>query len=278
MIIIADSGSTKTDWCIIEPGGVKTFFQTSGLNPVIMGEDVFRQKLTEELVPRVMSVYDVYHIEFFGAGCTPEKCIVVERIFQSLFPHAYRIHVASDILGAAMALCGHEPGIAAILGTGSNSCFYDGKKIIQHTPCLGYILGDEGGSAVMGKLFINAILKKTMPTELCDRFLIETGLTQEAILDKVYRGESPNRFLASFSPFIHEHLDVPEVRNIVVGNFQSFFRNNIRQYGHPEMPVNFVGSTSFHYKDCLQEAAQKEGFIIGNMLKSPIEGLVENII
>lgn len=278
MIIIADSGSTKTDWCIIEPEGGKTFFQTSGLNPVIMEEDLFRQKITTELMPHVFCIYDVYQIDFFGAGCTPEKSSIVKNIFQSIFPHAYQIRVASDMLGAAIALCGHEPGIAAILGTGSNSCLYDGKNIVQHTPCLGYIIGDEGGSAVLGKHFINAILKNTMPLDLCDKFLTETGFTQESILNNVYRGKSPNRFLASFSPFIHQHLYVPEVRNLVVSNFQSFFRNNIWQYGHPEMPVNFVGSMAFHYKDCLQEAAQKEGFVIGNMLKSPIEGLVGKII
>lgn len=275
MRIIADSGSTKTDWCIIEPGGIRTAFTTSGINPVVMDEDTVRRILREELMPHVTHALDIYDIQFFGAGCTPAKIPVIESLLRELFPHAYNMRVASDMLGAAIAACGRNEGIAAILGTGSNSCLFDGEKIVQNTPCLGFILGDEGGGAVMGKHFLNGILKRTLPVSLCDKFLSETGLTQETIISKVYRGEAPNRFLASMSPFIHDNLDVPELREMVVSNFRAFFRNNIHQYGHPDWPVNFVGSMAFHYQSELTEAAQLEGFQIGRLIKSPIDGLIE---
>lgn len=277
MIIIADSGSTKTDWCIIEPGGVKTRFSTSGINPVVMSEDVVRGILRNELMPHVPHALDIYTIHYFGAGCTPTKIPVMERLLLELFPHAYNLRVASDMLGAAFAACGKKEGIAAILGTGSNSCLFDGEKIVQNTPCLGFILGDEGGGAVMGKLFLNRILKRTFPASLCDKFLAETGLTQADIINKVYREEAPNRFLASFSPFIHANLDVPELRQMVIDNFRAFFRNNITQYQHPEWSVNFVGSMAFHYRSELEEAAKIEGFKVGKLIKSPIDGMIENL-
>ena len=274
MILIADSGSTKTDWALIDKAsGSVSRFSSCGLNPIVLGIEKVREMLEAEVLPEISDISSVEAIRFYGAGCTPAKIPEMKTVFSELFPSAGDIIVASDMLGAAIAACGQEMGITAILGTGSNSCLYDGKKIIQNTPCLGYILGDEGGGAVLGKIFFNGILKGTLPKALCDTFFKETGLTQAIIIEKVYRGEAPNKFLASMSPFIHEHLDVKELEELVVNNFRAFFRNNITQYGHPEIPVNFVGSMAFHYYEQLHKAAEQEGFIIGKMIKSPIEPL-----
>lgn len=279
MIIIADSGSTKTDWALVDKQSGKTIqFTTSGLNPVVLGQERVRQILISELLPNIADTVSIRSIRFYGAGCTPAMIPVVKAIFADLFHEADDIVVASDMVGAAIAACGSEMGVAAILGTGSNSCLFDGEKIIQNTPCLGYILGDEGGGAVMGKAFLNGILKGTLPAELRKVFFQETGLTQESIIREVYRGDAPNRFLASMSLFIHNHLDVPELRALVIHNFRMFFRNNITQYGHPEMPVNFVGSMASHYSDELHEAARQEGFKVGKLIKSPIDGLVAHFL
>lgn len=278
MILIADSGSTKTDWALIDNNRRVTRFATSGINPVVLGEEKVRLILTKELLPCIEDKNNIDTVRFFGAGCTTAKIPEMEQIFHDLFSKAKDILVASDMLGAAIAACGSNMGIAAILGTGSNSCLFDGQNIIQHTACLGYILGDEGSGAVLGKHFLNGILKGTLPQDLCNEFYSKTGLTQDIIINKVYRGDAPNRFLASMSPFIHAHIDIPELRELVINNFRAFFRNNITQYGHPEIPVNFVGSLAFHYISELQEAAYLEGFSIGKLIKSPIEGLIENYI
>ena len=276
MIIIADSGSTKTDWALIDKSPIR--FSTRGINPVVLNENTVRDILVNELLPNIADPACVDKIRFYGAGCTVAKIPVMEQILHDLFPNAHDILVASDMLGAAISVCGSSMGIAAILGTGSNSCLFDGEKIIQNTPCLGYILGDEGGGAVLGKLFLNGILKGTLPASLCQKFFAETGLTQEVIINNVYRGEAPNRFLASMSPFIHANLEVPELRELVVNSFRAFFSKNIRQYGHPEMPVNFVGSMAFHYESELRQAAELEGFVVGRLIKSPIEGLIDTVI
>ncbi len=269
MTLLSDSGSTKTAWQITSGSTIVKRFETSGLNPVVMGLERFRAMLEKELLPETRGL-DITEVEFYGAGCTPAMIPQVEDVISSLLPSALKVTAGSDLLGAARALCGTREGIAAILGTGSNSCLYDGRDIIMNTPALGYILGDEGSGAVLGRMFLNALLKKRLPEPVVRDFTEETHLTQADIIERVYRTEAPNRFLASMAPFIRRHTDIQEVREIVVGNFRRFFACNIRPYGRPDLSVACVGSIAVHFKDCLEEAARLEGFTLGEIRKSPL--------
>lgn len=274
MILIADSGSTKTDWVLIgNDGQVVGEVTTAGMNP-------FHQT-NEELVSilKGMSLTNVYEEEkislfFYGSGCTPEQIPRLRELLSQNLPNIWVCDVYSDLMGAAHALCGHQEGIACILGTGANSCLYDGKQIIQNTPALGYILGDEGSGAVLGRKFINALYKGRLPQGLREAFEQKTGLTMSAVIQRVYREPQANRFLASLSLFIGMHLDVLEVRQLVVGNFREFLRHNVKPYGRPELPIGFVGSMAYHYESELREAAQLEGFVVGTVVKSPMSGLI----
>jgi N-acetylglucosamine kinase-like BadF-type ATPase len=191
---------------------------------------------------------------------------------EELSPKTTEVH--SDLMAAARALCQHEPGMACILGTGANSCLYDGEHIIQNTPALGYILGDEGSGSVLGRLFLNAIFKNPALVAVRDEFLKVNKMELKDIIQKVYREPMVNRWLASLSPFIMNHLDNPSVREIVVYNFREFFRKNIVPYNRPDLQVHFVGSMAHHYREQLEEAAKAEGFKLGNILQSPMEGLL----
>jgi len=195
-------------------------------------------------------------------------------ILQEAFPQAKQVEAHSDLLGAARALCGHNYGIASILGTGANSCLYDGEVIAQNTPALGYILGDEGSGAVLGRRFLNALYKGVLSEKIKADFEAATGLTMADIIDRVYRQPHANRFLASLSEFIHSHLDDEAVRQIVIGNFDDFFQKNIVPYNRRDLPVNFVGSIAWHYQSELQASAARQGFTLGTVLQSPIEGLL----
>lgn len=281
--LIVDSGSTKTSWCFAflpdtkSADGARTV-TTEGLNPAVMSAEEVEEKIAKALNHCLQSLSisaaDVENVFFYGAGCISGRAGVVSESIQSILVDA-RIYVADDLLGAARALCGHKAGIACILGTGSNSCLYDGKNIVAHTPALGYVLGDEGSGAVLGRKFLNAVLKQTLPENIRKRFLQESGLDMAEVINRVYRSPAPNRFLASMSKYIHGYLDEKEVRDIVIDNFEDFIRNNILAYGDKFRTINVVGSIAYHYKEQLTEAASRNGFQIGKIIKSPIEGLIE---
>lgn len=281
--LIVDSGSTKTSWCFAflpntkSADGARTV-TTEGLNPAVMSAEEVEEKISKALnlclQSLSISAADVDNVFFYGAGCIAGRAGVVSESIQSILVDA-RIYVADDLLGAARALCGHKAGIACILGTGSNSCLYDGKNIVAHTPALGYVLGDEGSGAVLGRKFLNAVLKQTLPENIRKRFLQESGLDMAEVINRVYRSPAPNRFLASMSKYIHGYLDEKEVRDIVIDNFEDFIRNNILAYGDEFRTINVVGSIAYHYKEQLTEAASRNGFQIGKIIKSPIEGLIE---
>lgn len=281
--LIVDSGSTKTSWCFAflpdtkSADGARTV-TTEGLNPAVMSAEEVEEKVSKALNHCLQSLSisaaDVDNVFFYGAGCIAGRAGVVSESISSILVDA-RIYVADDLLGAARALCGHKAGIACILGTGSNSCLYDGKNIVAHTPALGYVLGDEGSGAVLGRKFLNAVLKQTLPENIRKRFLQESGLDMAEVINRVYRSPAPNRFLASMSKYIHGYLDEKEVRDIVIDNFEDFIRNNILAYGDKFRTINVVGSIAYHYKEQLTEAASRNGFQIGKIIKSPIEGLIE---
>jgi len=288
-VLVADSGSTKTDWVLLDEMGRKSF-QTQGLNPVLMPEEAMVDILRCELLPELPDDGD-FEVFFYGAGVRPDQLEKMNEAFQKAFaagspfatiaPHStlhtphVTLHAASDLLGAARALCGHTEGIACILGTGSNSCLFDGEEIVRNTPALGYVLGDEGSGTELGKAFLNAIFKGLLPADLRDDFLTETGLSLDEIIKKVYREPMPNRFLASTSLYMSRHLDNEALKTLVIESFRRFFRHNIVPYDRRDLAVNFVGSIAFHYEKLLREAAEQEGFSVGKILASPIDALCE---
>ena len=295
MILIADSGSTKTDWTLLlsspekNTNNVIATFKTQGITPIHQTAADIRQILGQELMsqlstfPRAhlvsMGVLDTSLVQhasvcFYGSGCTPAHVPMMKQVLNEvLSPKDVEVH--SDLMAAARALCGHDAGIACILGTGANSCLYDGEQIVQNTPALGYILGDEGSGSVLGRLFLNAIFKNPKMANLRDKFLEETKQTQADIIKKVYNEPMANRYLASTSTFIIEHLGNPTLRQLVIDNFRQFFRSNIDPYNRKDLPVHFVGSMAFHYRSQLEEAAKLEGYTIGQTLQSPMEGLIK---
>ena len=271
MKLIADSGSTKTDWVLTDENGIVGRYHTQGINPVHQAEDDILDILRSELLPQLS--HSPSAVFFYGSGVRPELEPVVARLLTTVFPSATTVEAHSDLLGAARAVCGRSEGIACILGTGANSCLYDGHEIVKNTPALGYILGDEGSGASLGIKFLNALYKGFLPQSVVDDFQQEVGLSVADVIARVYRQPMANRFLASLSPFVKAHLDVPEISQLVVDNFRTFFRRNIVPYGRPDLPVSFVGSMAWHYADQLTEAAAAEGFQVGKIMKSPIDGL-----
>ena len=275
MYLIADSGSTKTDWCLCNKGTAISSLQTQGINPYHQTEEDIEAVLREELLPQIDTLSPQLKVIFYGAGCANETACnrVKEALGKVLGVKDVTVH--SDLLGAARALCGHEEGIACVLGTGSNSCLYNGKEIVSNIPPLGYILGDEGSSAVLGRRLVGDCLKRQLPEAICNEFLAEYGLTPEIILEKVYRQPLANRFLASLTPFLSKHKDVPEVHSMLVDSFTDFFVRNVKQYRHPWLPIHFVGSIANAFAAEVKEAAESLGMELGTIMRSPMEGLVQ---
>ena len=280
MHLIADSGSTKTDWCLCDGSTILTTIQSQGINPYHQAEETIEQVLREELLPQLgqnleLSIQNSLKVIYYGAGCANETACnrVKEAIYKVLKTKDITIH--SDLLGAARALCGHEEGIACVLGTGSNSCLYNGKEITANIPPLGYILGDEGSSAVLGRRLVGDCLKNQLPEAIRDEFLAEYQLTQEIILEKVYRQPLANRFLASLTPFLSKHKEVPEIHRLLVESFTDFFVRNVKQYRRPWLPIHFVGSIANAFSAELKEAAESLGMELGTIMQSPMEGLIK---
>ena len=275
MLLIADSGSTKTDWCLCNQGAIVQNIQTQGINPYHQTEEAIEEVLRKELLPQFEAQSSQPRVIFYGSGCANETACnrIKEALFKVLGTENVTVH--SDLLGAARALCGHEEGIACVLGTGSNSCLYNGKEITANTPPLGYILGDEGSSAVLGRRLVGDCLKNQLPEAIRDEFLAEYQLTQEIILEKVYRQPLANRFLASLTPFLSKHREVPEVHKLLVESFTDFFVRNVKQYRRPWLPIHFVGSIANAFPAELKEAAESLGMELGTILQSPMEGLIK---
>lgn len=276
MILIADCGSTKIDWCVVNDGKIVEQIFTSGINALLMTEEQIRETLAAELAEKVKG-YAIDSVYYYGAGCLfDDICANVRRAIAHNVPTAKTIEVHSDLLAAARALCGQNEGIACILGTGSNSCYYNGKEIVDNVSPLGYILGDEGSGAVLGKLLVCDVLKNQLPKELCEKFLAEYDLDRQKIIEGVYKKPAANRFLASLSPFLIKNIEEPAIHRLVLNAFKSFFVRNIENYSnYKSMPVSFVGSVAFYYKDVLAEAAKALDITIGTIIKSPMEGLVK---
>lgn len=282
MILIADSGSTKVHWCLMAANGHTAEFITDGINPLFQTSDAMRNSICNQLLPQMASMLwagTASHVFFYGAGCTPEKSPFVEKAIESVFKKA-KVFVASDMLGATRGLLGHEKGVACILGTGSNSCLYDGEQIVKNVPSLGFILGDEGSAATLGKRLVSDLLKNQLGDDLKERFLSQYAINQADVIEHVYRQPFPNRWLANLARFCTENIDDPRIHDLVYDHFAQFVKRNISQYYTTEeqkqsMPVGFVGSIAFYYRPVLEQVMSDYGFRVGQILQDPIPGLVE---
>ena len=273
MQLIADSGSTKVDWRAIKDDGSIVEISTEGINPVFITPEEIVKILSQKLLPVIgPGVKNVY---FYGAGVvSPQLIATLSESFKKVFPES-ETFAASDVLAAARALCGHDPGIACIMGTGSNSCFYDGENIAKNVRAGGFILGDEASGGVLGKKLISDFIKGLLPAHIQAEFDKRYDLDYMKVVEKVYKQPMPSRFLASFAPFINEFIADPYMENLVNTSFDEFFKRNISQYDYKNHTVNFVGSIAFYFKDKLVAAAERNGMKVGRVLKTPIEGLVE---
>jgi N-acetylglucosamine kinase-like BadF-type ATPase len=276
MILIADCGSTKIEWCLLDNKEIVKQIVTCGMNAIMLTEAEIEQRLRDELSNEV-SGFNISDVYFYGAGCISEDiCNNVAKAIRANIPTAKNVEVSTDLLAAARALCGNKPGIACILGTGSNSCYYDGTNICDNVSPLGYILGDEGSGAVLGKILLGDVLKNQLPKHLCEKFLTQYGLDRLSIIRRVYKEPQGNRFMASITPFLIENISEPSIYAIVYNAFKSFFVRNIAQYdGYKSLDVNFIGSIAFYYKDVLEKVAADMGCRIGKILKSPMDGLIQ---
>jgi N-acetylglucosamine kinase-like BadF-type ATPase len=275
MILIADAGATKIQWVVINDGKASDPVETAGFNPYFMEPSVLLDAAEKDLVPFINPGY-ITEVFYYGAGCsTMFKCNIVEDVLKEVFEEAdFEIH--HDLLGAARALFGNKEGIACILGTGSNSCLYDGRSILENVTSLGYLFGDEGSGAYLGKLWLTEYMRGRMPGHLKAIFDKRFGYSLENILDSVYNKPHPNQFLSSFALFIGDLKDDEFVKGLVKKNFNDFFTEQVTQYtGYTQKPLGVIGSVGFHFKEIFKEVADGYNLNISKMIKSPIEGLVE---
>jgi N-acetylglucosamine kinase-like BadF-type ATPase len=271
--LIADSGSTKAEWCLLD-GKKKKIFFTQGLSPYFLSSEQIQKIIEEELKSKMKQEPD--EVFFYGTGCaSPDNSKIVKKALQKVFSKA-AISVDHDLMGAAKALCGKEKGIACILGTGSNSCYYNGKKIIKNSPGLGYVLGDEGSGAYLGKKVIQYFLYNTFDADLMDRFNAKFNTTNTEILEAVYKRPLPNRYLASYAVFLAENRGHYMIENIIEDGFNDFFFNHIYKYRESwTLPVNFIGSVAFGFKDVLKEMCSSYELQLGKVLQKPMDGLIK---
>jgi len=271
--LIADSGATKTEWCVIN-GNKKTIFITQGMSPYFITAEQMQNIIKEELHPKLKQKIDEVH--YYGTGCAnADNAKSVKQVFKNIFPEA-NISIDHDLMAAAKALCGKEKGIACILGSGSNSCYYDGKKIIKNSPGLGYILGDEGSGAYLGKKVIQYYLYNTFDEDLMARFDARFVTNKTEILNAVYKKPLPNRYLATFAIFLAENRGHYMIENIIEDGLNDFFFNHVYKYKESwTLPVHFVGSIAYGFKDVLIELCKLYQLQLGKVIKNPMQGLID---
>jgi glucosamine kinase len=271
--LIADSGSTKTEWCLLD-GKKKSIINSQGMSPYFISEARMADIIIAEVLPSLKKAV-VEEIYYYGTGCTnPKNARMVKRVLKKIFPSA-TVKVDSDVAGAAKALCGNEKGIACILGTGSSSCYYNGKKIAKNNPGLGFILGDEGSGAYLGKKVVQYFLYNTFDEDLRARFDAKFVTNASEILDAVYKKPLANRYLASFAIFLSENRGHYMVENIIEDGFHDFFYAHVYKFRESwNYPVHFTGSIAFGFKDVLTEMCSSYQLELGNILRNPMEGLI----
>ena len=273
-ILIADSGSTKTEWCLLQ-GDKRKKLSTQGLSPYFLTAEQMKTILEKELIPKIKDAAPV-EVYFYGTGCSnPANAAIVKKAIAHFYKKAV-IKVDHDLIGAAKALCGDDKGIACILGTGSNSCYYNGKKIVKNSPGLGYVLGDEGSGAYLGKKVIQYFLYNTFDEDLMERFKARFNTNSIEILEAVYKKPLPNRYLARFAIFLAENRGHFMIENIIEDGLNDFFFNHIYKYRESwSLPINFAGSIAFGFKDVLKDLCNSYELQLGTVIKNPMEGLIK---
>ena len=272
-ILIADSGATKCEWKLVQKGKSKSII-TQGISPYFLNRDQIVDLLTKELLPKLKKI-TVSGIHFYGTGLNnPENVLIVRKALKKLFP-GVKTEVQTDLLGAARALCGRKKGIACILGTGSNSCYYNGSRIIKNSPGIGYILGDEGSGAYLGKKLVQYYLYNTFDEELKARFEKKFQVTPVEILDHVYKQPLANRYLASYAIFLAENRGHYMIENIIEDGLNDFFFTHLYKYRESwTMPIHFIGSIAFGFRDVLKDLCNTYELELGNVIKTPMQGLL----
>ena len=270
--LIAESSTTRTEWALIEDGEMLEHAYTAGLNPFFMSRREISHSIRLELPPEFFK-RRWNHVYFYGAGCSgPEKNKIIEASLVAQFKTP--VTVMSDLLGAARGLLVREPGLACILGTGSNSCMYDGNDIVKNVPALGFILGDEGSGVALGRVFLGDALKGLAPKQLTDAFFDKYKVTRAEVLDAVLNNPAATRNLRAYSFFLSEHLDSPYVHDMIAREFRRFFDRNVSQYDYKSYPVSFVGPIATTYSEILLEVANDLGATVRKILLSSMPGLV----
>ena len=277
MHLIADSGSTKTAWRLIKSESTIIPLETIGYSPQYVSTSEMIDDLMKVLVPQLtVTTEDISKISFYGTGCsTPRTISIIQLALENVFEKA-EISVNHDLLGAARALCGNSPGIACILGTGANSCLYDGQFIIDNIPSVGFMLGDEGSGGYLGKKLVRAYFYRELPEDLSLAFAQKYQLTRDDMLLHVYKKPTPNRYLASYTRFLSEHLEHPFIWGFVKSGFQDFLNAMVLKYDNIEnLPINFLGSIAVYFKDVLKEVLATNNLEFGRIVDNPVESLVQ---
>ncbi|WP_332736961.1 N-acetylglucosamine kinase [Flavihumibacter sp.] len=273
-ILIADSGATKCEWCVVEKGKLKKTLFTLGISPYFLNGQQVEELVRRDLYPEI-SRYKIDAIFYYGTGCkNPANQKMILKALKRVFPDI-EITVNHDLMGAARAVCLQEKGIACILGTGSNSCYFNGKRIMKNSPGLGYVLGDEGSGAYLGKKVVQYYMYNTFDEELRYRFEEKYKLSDMDILDKVYTQPLPNRFLAGFTLFLAENRGHFMVENIIEDGLNDFFFQHLCKYSESwKYPVHFVGGVAFGFRDVITQLCDSYELEQGTILQHPMEGLI----
>ena len=272
--LVCDSGATKAEWCLINNGKKKSFF-TQGISPYFLNTEQIKGLLLKELKPKLKNI-KVDEIYYYGTGCAnPANARLVKKAIQLVFTNTKKVEVTHDLMAAARSVCGKKKGVVANLGTGSFCCYYDGKKIVKQIPGIGYILGDEGSGAYLGKKVIQYYLYETFDDDLRARFNAKYITNRSEILENVYKKPLPNRYLASYTLFLAENRGHYMIDNIIEDGLNEFFFYHLCKFRESwVMPIHFVGSVAFGFKDVLQQLCSTYEFEMGNVIKNPMEGLV----
>lgn len=272
-ILIADAGGTSTRWCLLgNDGTLIRDLNAAPINACVLSDYEINAALRQ--IDVLLESAHVLH--FYGAGCGNEK--ECNRIIKQLRGIGYfgELHIHSDLMGAARALLGHNAGIACIIGTGSNSCLYDGEKIVENIPPLGYILGDEGSGTAIGKRFLKKLIRGDLPGAVTEKFFASNGWKVSDIYEKVYREPRANKYLASFANFVYENISTPQVRAVVEDEFDTFFRDIICRYNNAtKLPVSCIGSVAYYFDQSLRASASRHNLVIDRIERSPVQGLIK---
>lgn len=272
--LIADSGSTKCEWCLLYDGKKKRFF-SQGMSPYFLNEAQVMEILQKEVFPKV-GKHLIDEVFYYGTGCkSPDNRQMIKKALRTVFTNS-RVEVDHDLMGAARALCGDEKGIACILGTGSNSCYFNGKKILKNSPGIGYVLGDEGSGAYLGKKVLQYYLYKTYDEDLLFRFNDRFNTNDVEILENIYKKPLPNRYMASFAIFLAENRGHYMVENIIEDGLNDFFFQHICKYSESwNLPIHFTGGVAFGFRDVIKELCGTYELDLGNVIRNPMDGLIK---